>query len=230
MRLTWVVWCCSQDVSHFCGNLKAWLDLVDLFLIYLTNLVPTIGRGLSSSSGAVWVSSWLEGRLPRAYAIYEKGWQHHNIFYNLASEFTHHWFCNILLVTQISIIPCEGELYKRVNNRRWRSLAAILDTIITSFFYSCLSILLTNQCPSLVFLPDFEYLTDIFPLFFLTILISSYSLYHLLQCIPLHRNYFLEDYQWSLPAKLLVWLFLRHIQHLTMFGVTNHPLMKSLIL
>lgn len=124
----WYDVACSQDVSHFCGNLKAWLDLVDLFLRYLTNLVPTIGRGISSSSGAAWVSSWLEGRLSPGWAIYEKRWQSHNIFYNLASDFTHHWFCNILLVTQISTIPCEEELNKHVNNRRWRSLAAILDT------------------------------------------------------------------------------------------------------
>lgn len=47
-------------------------------------------------------------------------------------------------------------------------------------------------------------ITDLylFPLIFLTILIPSYSLYN--SC---HINYFLEDYQWSLPAKLLALAF-----------------------
>lgn len=66
------------------------------------------------------------------------------------------------------------------------------------------------------------------PLSFLMILILSCSLYNLLQCTPLHRNYFLK--RLSLISLCLtdgLRLFLRHIlQYLVMFDVTNHPLLK----
>lgn len=111
------------------------------------------------------------------------------------------------MVTQVSTLPCKEKIYKGMNNGRWRSLVTFLGTNLYNILLLFLYILFTNQFPSLVFLPYFKYLSCIFPLLFLTILIPSYSLSYLLQCIPLYKNYFLEDYQWSLPAKLLTVAF-----------------------
>lgn len=97
-----------------------------------------------------------------------------------------------------------------MNNRRWRSLGSILDTSYHNIFFlflSTYSTLLTNAalwfCWQAIQIFDDLHLSS--PLF-------SYSNSFLfpLPSTPVHptpRNYFLEDYPWSLPAKLMALAF-----------------------
>lgn len=135
-------------------------------------------------------SWWWDGWIPPAWAIYETTWQSHSIFYNLPSKAT-------IIFMVYHCLHKSAPFHVRGNySRLWTTGGEghwVPSWTPLSDHPSSIPIYSTYERPSLALFSDFKYFTCIYSLLFLTLPIPFYSLSHLLQCPPLHRNYFLDD-------------------------------------
>lgn len=83
----------------------------------------------SLSSSPVGLSIWLLEHFMMAASFPQSKWSRreqgrsHSVFYDLVSEATHHHFCSILEVTQVSPTHCGRGIHEVMNTNRWGSLA-----------------------------------------------------------------------------------------------------------